>query len=319
MNLNENLSGTQITDELFRRSSVTAARLAHDTIRANTFTIRTESGGGGTLLVLNTDYTLGGIDPRLTIDAEVNVFTTVAIINATYHNVDLYATYLTVGDYAKAGDSVPNNFIVEPVTGNHTATAPTAHGRTTVIVDATTATITIPDGVPVGGEVLVKKIASTQGTITIARTGSDVFTRASLTSVTLNADGDFWLMQKVSATRWDLIDGVESGESSHTPTRGVYLRSANGVQVCTLLNASIVDYPEGSGAGAFLWTYPVSFIDTDIIVLTSSTQTLLGGPRIVTTITPVSTSEIRGTRYVADSGAATSGPFSVEATGRWYE
>ena len=142
--------------------------------------------------------------------------------------------------------------IIESVTGNHTATAPTAIGRTTVIVDATTATITIPDGVPIGGEILVKKIDSTQGTITIARSGSDVFTRASLTSVTLNADGDFWLLQKVSATRWDLVDGVESGSN----TNGIYKRSSDGSIEQRLAVFNISTYANASTLGTQTWTFP---------------------------------------------------------------
>jgi microcystin-dependent protein len=103
--LNINLSGTQITDEVINRASSTAARLAHDTILDDgSLTIRTAAAGGGTLLVETTDYVLGDLNSRLTGLAGDDVFLTVAIVNATYQNVNLYVTYKTVGDIAEAED-----------------------------------------------------------------------------------------------------------------------------------------------------------------------------------------------------------------------
>ena len=100
------------------------------------------------------------------------------------------------------------------VTSNHTVEAPPAYGTSIVNVNAATATITIPEGVPVGGRIHVRKIHETQGTVSIERSGTDTITRAALESVSLNADGDNWLLEKVGATRWELIAGVESGENS---------------------------------------------------------------------------------------------------------
>jgi hypothetical protein len=77
-------------------------------------------------------------------------------------------------------------------------------------VNTGTATITIPESLPMGHTVTIRKISSTAGTVTIASSGSDTITRASLTSVTLTSDGDFWSLQKASATRWDIVDGIES-------------------------------------------------------------------------------------------------------------
>lgn len=81
-------------------------------------------------------------------------------------------------------------------------------------VNADTATITIPEGLDVGKRLLIRKIHETQGAVTLARSGSEVFTRAELEDVSLNADGDFWLIEKVSATRWDLVDGCQTGTNA---------------------------------------------------------------------------------------------------------
>jgi microcystin-dependent protein len=112
MKYNKNLAGVQITDELINRSSSASSRLAHDTILASTVVVRTAPAGGGTLLALTTDYTLGGADSRLTTEAGGTVNTTLAIVNGAFHNTNLYVSYKTVGDYAEAEDATPSGSIL---------------------------------------------------------------------------------------------------------------------------------------------------------------------------------------------------------------
>jgi microcystin-dependent protein len=112
MKYNKNLAGIQITDELINRSSSASARLAHDTILASTVVVRTAPAGGGTLLALTTDYTLGSEDARLTTEAGGTVNTTIAIVNGAFLNTALYVTYKTVGDYAEAEDATPSGSIL---------------------------------------------------------------------------------------------------------------------------------------------------------------------------------------------------------------
>jgi hypothetical protein len=104
MKYNKNLAGIQITDELINRSSSSSLRLAHDTILASTVVVCTAPAGGGTLLALTTDYTLGSEDTRLTTEVGATVNTTLAVVNGAYLNTNLYVTYKTVGDYAEAED-----------------------------------------------------------------------------------------------------------------------------------------------------------------------------------------------------------------------
>jgi hypothetical protein len=112
MKYNKNLAGIQITDELINRASSASARLAHDTILASTVVVRTAPAGGGTLLALTTDYTLGSEDARLTTEAGGTVNTTIAIVNGAFLNTALYVTYKTVGDYAEAEDATPSGSIL---------------------------------------------------------------------------------------------------------------------------------------------------------------------------------------------------------------
>jgi microcystin-dependent protein len=112
MKYNKNLAGVQITDELINRASSSSARLAHDTILASTVVVRTAPAGGGTLLALTTDYTLGSEDARLTTEAGGTVNTTLAIVNGARLNTNLYVTYKTVGDYAEAEDATPSGSIL---------------------------------------------------------------------------------------------------------------------------------------------------------------------------------------------------------------
>jgi microcystin-dependent protein len=112
MKYNKNLAGIQITDELINRASSASARLAHDTILASTVVVRTAPAGGGTLLSLTTDYTLGSEDARLTTEAGGTVNTTLAVVNGAYLNTALYVTYKTVGDYAEAEDATPSGSIL---------------------------------------------------------------------------------------------------------------------------------------------------------------------------------------------------------------
>jgi microcystin-dependent protein len=112
MKYNKNLAGVQITDELINRATSASARLAHDTILASTVVVRTAPAGGGTLLALTTDYTLGSEDARLTTEAGGTVNTTLAVVNGAFLNTALYVTYKTVGDYAEAEDATPSGSIL---------------------------------------------------------------------------------------------------------------------------------------------------------------------------------------------------------------
>jgi hypothetical protein len=98
--LNVLLTGYEITDYLFKRTSSAALALDHDTIRGTAdLEIWTGAGGTGTQLALTTDYTVSDEDTDLSTEAGISIYTKIAVINGTYHNVALYVSYKTIGDY----------------------------------------------------------------------------------------------------------------------------------------------------------------------------------------------------------------------------
>lgn len=157
---------------------------------------------------------------------------------------------------ALSGGSASN-----PVTvvGNHTVNTPTTYGQQTVNVDAPTAEILIPSDAPVGGRILVRKINDTQGLVSIKAPTGETITRAGLSSVALNADGDYWLIEKSSITRWDLVDGCNTGENAN----GTWKRSADGTQICyrtfTMIHEGIAPTSRRLG-GASVVSYAAPFI-----------------------------------------------------------
>lgn len=61
-----------------------------------------DSASGGTRLVEDTDYTLGGINAFYTSAASLNIYTTVTIDNVTYQTGDIFITYKTIGSFTSA-------------------------------------------------------------------------------------------------------------------------------------------------------------------------------------------------------------------------
>lgn len=136
---------------------------------------------------------------------------------------------------------------------------PTDPTKYTDVINYTSATgsVLIPSGLPIGTKKLIRKLNATQGTVTITCTG-ETFTPSGLSSITLNSDGDFWLVEKVSNTRWDLVDGKESGSNAN----GEYLRLYNGAQKCTCMPADETTASIPVGVEVYRdWTYPRAFAD----------------------------------------------------------
>lgn len=107
--INLNLSGTSFTDELHSNVGASDFMLNHDWFMNDTgeeLIIRTTSGGGGTLLIENTDYTISNQDTYLSTEASVNVYSTVQITNAAYQTGNLYFSGKYVADSVDAEDNI---------------------------------------------------------------------------------------------------------------------------------------------------------------------------------------------------------------------
>ena len=225
-----------------------------------------------------------------------------------------------------------NNLNVTTVTGNATVNA--SSNDFTVNVDAQTATITLPDGESVGTQRLIRKVNPNQGAITIDSAGSETFTRAGLSDVALNADGDYWLLEKVTTSRWDLLEGFETGSNSN----GDYFRYADGTQRCSLFRLDTKKNTSWEFIGGLYdsnfdktWTYPKPF-ESNVIGETILSDSAGSNSAIfaVKINRPNGTSSIVYEYWSsADFGNAGNNNqvngvgldigVSLKATGRWYQ
>jgi hypothetical protein len=156
------------------------------------------------------------------------------------------------------------------VTGNYTV-----GNEQTVNVEAATANITIPAGLPIGTRKTIRKLhATTTSSVDIVRSGSEVFTSASLTSVPIFGNGSFWIIEKVSTTRWDLVGGSDyvSDSNGHWCAKitgdikqyGILAGSTNITRVVTFpkpfanTNYSAVCTGHDTGANFFTWNPPAA-------------------------------------------------------------
>lgn len=97
-------SNSQVVDEIINVSDSNPVRLIHDIFYNKTgkaLRISTGAGGTGTVLTDVTDYSAGGAvaDSLFPTSISPDVgYSTIAILNATYHDVDLYVAYYPIAD-----------------------------------------------------------------------------------------------------------------------------------------------------------------------------------------------------------------------------
>ena len=178
----------------------------------------------------------------------------------------------------------------------------------TINFTSSTGTVNIPSGLPVGTKKLVRKLNSTQGKVTISCSG-ETFTKSTLASITLNSDGDFWLLEKVSATRWDLVEGKET----LTTSEGESIALHTGVLVFTGASKA---YSTGSvDTHTFTWTFPKLFT---VVPTANSNYEIDTGQnfwcQLAIDLISTSTCVIKVAKLQIDGA-----PFiSILCTGRWY-
>lgn len=110
MKVNLDLAGTNsdndIVDELKSNVGSDAFDLTHDRFFGTVALLRIWTGAGetGTQLILDTDYTMQGLDSDLTAEAIVQVWSQVKIENVTYQTGNLYFNYHAAADEVDAED-----------------------------------------------------------------------------------------------------------------------------------------------------------------------------------------------------------------------
>ena len=189
---------------------------------------------------------------------------------------------------------------------------PTDPTKYTDVINYTSATgsVLIPSGLPVGTKKLIRKLNSSQGTVTITCTG-ETFTPSALASITLNSDGDFWLVEKVTATRWDLVDGKESGSNAN----GRYYKYSNGNAEVQRETAFLT--APASGTADYTFDYPIKFLTLSPVNVTlkcNNGQTSVDFK--VYSSTGLSNCRVR--LLNTWSGGEDGGYFMIKASGRWY-
>lgn len=255
--MNLTLAGTTFTDYLLTNVGSGAFRLEHDYFTKQDLVIRTAPSGGGTLLVEDTDYTLGSEDTYLSaqVTAAVgsgrNVFLTVTIINASYQTGNLYFSGKYVADAVEAGDvdrigysAKSANFTVRRDDGIRTFNVTTGSGS-----DITAALPTC-DGT--NGRIRFVKVDTGTAKLIVDGYGTEkIGVEGNALTFDLYAQGD-WVEIEDMGTYWSVVG-----------TNGPEIRSVlspfsqAGPATGTWYNAGSIALP--AGRFEVLWSGPLGF------------------------------------------------------------
>lgn len=96
-------TGYSVTDETYTDVGANAFGLGEPSRPFSSLTVSTASGGGGIVLVKDTDYTLEE-DTRLTGYASFTIYRSITITNVTYQSGTLYTSYTAAGSYVDGDD-----------------------------------------------------------------------------------------------------------------------------------------------------------------------------------------------------------------------
>ena len=214
--------GVVFTDSL--RDSVGAAAFSidHDFFIKQDQVVRTASGGGGTLLTEDTDYTLGGEDTVLSaettaaVGAGRNVMHTITVINAAYQACDLYFSGKFVADALDPTRITTMGYLA--LAADHTildCENYRTYGMTTVAANLTLTLPTAADNV--GKRVRLVKSDAGAGTAILDGEGAEkIGSKGVQTTFTLYGHGD-WVEVESNGTLWEVI-GMGFNELTYTPT-----------------------------------------------------------------------------------------------------
>jgi len=201
-----NLTGEIFTDYQLSDVGSSAFQLEHDWFTKQDLVIRTASGGGGTLLVEGTDYTLSveseDLSDRVTaaVGAGRNVYHNIAIINAPYQSGDLYFSGKYIADSNSAEDMNWLRRRFESVAVSEDDYTIDDEDPDTVLVTAgaSARTITLPTAADnADRQITVVKVDSGAGVVTVDGEGAE----------TINGDASVALVSQYDRVRI-LCDGT---------------------------------------------------------------------------------------------------------------
>ena len=171
----------------------------------------------------------------------------------------------------------------------------------------------------IGKRLLIRKINETAGTININITNGTV-TASALASLKLQETSNYWLIEKVSTTRWELLDGYESYTSG-----GAYVRKKADSSMLISYSSLGMSFINSARYSVDDLLFPESFKDTNIVKHFSISPTeieLLGYTKVgqygirILAVTGANNIAI----YSPSATCTNVGPItvSVDFLGRWF-
>jgi len=204
----------------------------HDYFTQQDLVIRTASGGGGTLLIENTDYTLSEENTTYSTLAEnaagttKNVYKKITITNATYQSGDLYFSGKYFTDYADPYDL--NNIIVKcsAKAADFTISDYPGYQHYNVTTGASAIVATLPDAeTNIDIELTFMKIDDGAGVLAIVPSGSDAIIGMT-TSIIIISEQYGYVTLKSTGSEWIVIKGkigLDSGYIGRSDWANVHI------------------------------------------------------------------------------------------------
>lgn len=207
-----NLTGETFTDYQLSDVGASAFELEHDWFTKQDLVIRTAAGGGGTLLVEGTDYTLSveseDLSDRVTaaVGSGRNVYHNIAIINATYQSGSLYFSGKYIADSNSAEDMnwLRRRFESVEVSADDYTIDDEDPDTILVTAGAAARTITLPTAADNAGRTItVQKVDSGAGAVVVDGEGAEVIFNqsTSFAAISLWNQGDFLILY-CDGTQW---------------------------------------------------------------------------------------------------------------------
>jgi hypothetical protein len=212
--VNFSTTNAQIQDEIINVANSNPINLNHDLFynkSGKLVVISTGAGGTGTVLVESTDYDIGDAFPDSSLPASISpdvAYTTVAIINASYHNIDLYVAYYPISDVISASrwnTDLTYQFLA--LSDDYTITDEYSKLFITFTRQVSSKTITLPDATDerwAGNEIVIKVIGSGAGNVALATTSGQ--TIGDITASSWEWDGVGTLRIVSNGSNYDVLD-----------------------------------------------------------------------------------------------------------------
>lgn len=296
-------ANAQISDEIINVPDSNPVNLGHSAFYNKTgkkVVISTAAGGGGTVLTETTDWTSGGAYSDSDLPASITpdvAYSTLSIVNATYHDTDLYVSYYPLGDNINA--DLWNNQNIPPFFGS----GPYDISATDVTID-----LSILDSLP-AGKVQIVAAYGGDGSNTLSFTDNgETINDVSVADWVIEGTGELWLMKKSDGNFWAVNPG-EVWDSDGGAFTGYYfektlhgkLRQGNSVSA--------------SFTGTTAEDMPLNFVDTSYKVLICIDNTTSSNRSASYRVTDTNTISI--VVVTSTTGAGSTGYVSYEAIGRW--